>query len=221
MIKAENISQRTYIDTESIALPQQLNFQIESGEFVAFIASDEVEKSMLIKTLGLLAPLSGGELYINDIQISKLNEVEKATFRTRNIGILFRDVLLIDELTVFENVELPLIYLKVGKESRKFRVEKALAQLNLSHRKNHYPGQLQKEMLKQVELARALVIQPKIILVDEPTFNISIMGFEHLMKNLLEINELGITIVITSNEFKDNRFVNRRLYLDNREIIKQ
>lgn len=220
MIKAVNISQRTYIDNGSIALPRQLNFQIESGEFVAFIADDEMEKSMLIKTLGLLSPLVDGELYISDVEVSKLSDIQKSDFRTRNIGILFRDVLLIDELTVFENVELPLIYLKVDKNTRKSRVDKALAQMNLSHRKNHYPGNLQQELLKQVELARAIVIQPKIILVEEPSYNISVTGFENLMKNLLEINELGITIVITSNEFDADRFVHRSLYLDNKEVFK-
>lgn len=219
MIKAENIEQRKQTDDGQLVLLHHMNFHIEKGEFVAFIAGAGEGKTSLIKTLGLLTPIKHGKLYIDDIEVSELSAYEKIAFRTKHIGVIFSEFLLIDELTVFENVELPLIYSNIDSAERKRRVEITLAQLNLSHRKKSYPSHLPTELQKQVELARALAIQPKVILVDEPAANISASGYESFMKKLVEINDMGITIVITSDQHQDSKFIHRSLFLENGEIV--
>lgn len=221
MIKAENIEQRIQTDSGQLVVLDHMNFHIERGEFVAFISDDGVGKTSLIKILGLLTPIKQGKLYIDDVEVLELSSVERIDFRIKHIGVIFSDFLLIDELTIFENVELPLIYSGIDSITREKRVEITLAQLNLSHRKKSYPNQLPPELQKQVELARALVIQPKIILVDEPSTNISISGYESFMKKLVEINETGITVVITSNKHQDSKFIHRGLHLQNGAIIVQ
>lgn len=146
MIRAENIEQSINTDKQELLL-KHLNFHIEKGEFVAFISNNNESKSTLLKIIGLLIPIEKGRLILGNINVTNLSVTEKMTFRTQNIGFVFSEPFLIDELSVFENVELPLSYLKIKREIRKRSVEVVLEQLNLLHRKNYYPRQLWKSVV--------------------------------------------------------------------------
>lgn len=218
MIRAENIEQSINTDKQELLL-KHLNFHIEKGEFVAFISNNNESKSTLLKIIGLLIPIEKGRLILGNINVTNLSVTEKMTFRTQNIGFVFSEPFLIDELSVFENVELPLSYLKIKREIRKRSVEVVLEQLNLLHRKNYYPRQLSRELQQQVAIARALVIKPKIILADEPIAKLSKSGGEEVMKKLAEINEQQVTVVITSNSIENAAYAQKLLFIERGEVV--
>ena len=194
MIRAENIDCITTAKGVSTEL-KPLNFHIEKGEFATMQCSNGLVNATLLKTIGLLLPLQNGRLFINDTLVSELSANSQIEFRKNNIGFLFAEPFLIDELSVFENVELPLTYLGVGRRERKERVEIVLAQLYLSHRKEFLPSQLSKELRYHVALARAFVNQPQLLLVDKPKGH---SNTDELMKMLQEINEQQTTILMTT-----------------------
>ncbi|MDH5365669.1 MAG: ATP-binding cassette domain-containing protein [Cyclobacteriaceae bacterium] len=218
MIRAKNIEQNVHLGKRESIL-KHLNFHIEKGEFVAFISKNVENKSALLKIIGLLTPIDKGQLTLNSINVTNLSPTKKMALRIRNIGFVFSEPLLIDELSVFENVELPLIYLKLNRKTRKKYVENVLKQLNLLHRKNYYPRQLSKEWQQQVAIARAFVIKPKIILADEPIAKLSMFGGEEVMKRLAQINEQQVTIVITSNSIEKASYAQKLFFIERGEVI--
>lgn len=195
-------------EVETIAL-NKLSIEVKEGEFVAVMGPSGCGKSTLLNILGLLDDADGGSFVFNGIEVAGYNERKRADLRKRNIGFVFQSFNLIDELTVFENVELPLIYNNVKAADRKKRVEEVLDNLKIMHRRNHYPQQLSGGQQQRVAVARAVVNSPKLILADEPTGNLDSSNGNEVMQLLTELNEKGTTIVMVTHSEHDARYSHR------------
>jgi putative ABC transport system ATP-binding protein len=183
---------------ETTAL-QNIDFEVQKGEFVAIMGPSGCGKSTLLNILGLLDNYDSGVYYFNGIDTSSFNEKESANLRKGNIGFIFQSFNLIDELNVYENVELPLIALKIPLAKRKTQVEDILARMHISHRRNHFPRQLSGGQQQRVAIARALITSPKLILADEPTGNLDSTNGEQVMQMLEQMNAEGTTIVMVTH----------------------
>ena len=195
-------------EVETVAL-NKLSFEVKSGEFVAVMGPSGCGKSTLLNILGLLDDPDAGSYLFNGIEVSKFNERKRAELRKRNIGFVFQSFNLIDELTVFENVELPLIYLGMKSAERKERVETILDKVQIMHRRNHYPQQLSGGQQQRVAVARAVVNNPKLILADEPTGNLDSSNGNEVMQMLSDLNETGTTIIMVTHSEHDARYSHR------------
>ncbi|WP_419800868.1 ABC transporter ATP-binding protein [Mucilaginibacter sp.] len=195
-------------DIETSAL-NKLTIHVNDGEFVAVMGPSGCGKSTLLNILGLLDDPDGGSFMFNNIEVAGFNERKRADLRKRNIGFVFQSFNLIDELTVFENVELPLIYLGVDSSERKTRVETVLDKMQIMHRRNHFPQQLSGGQQQRVAVARAVVNNPKLILADEPTGNLDSSNGNEVMQLLTELNEQGTTIVMVTHSEHDARYSHR------------
>lgn len=212
MIKTENlfrIFKTNEIETTAL---NNINLQIKKGEFVAIMGTSGCGKSTLLNVLGLLDSITVGSYFFNGIEVSKYTEKQKAFLRKENIAFIFQNFNLIEDLTVFENVELPLIYLSVHKNERKNRVYRVLNRMEIEHRANHFPDQLSGGQQQRAAVARAIITNPKLILADEPTGNLDSRNGEEVMKMLEELNSEGTTIVmVTHSPFhaaRANRVIN-------------
>lgn len=209
MIKITNLEKVYRTDeVETIAL-NKLSLEIKKGEFVAIMGPSGCGKSTLLNILGLLDDPDAGSFIFNDQEIAGYNERQRADLRKRNIGFVFQSFNLIDELTVFENVELPLIYTGVKAAERKQRVEEVLEKVQIMHRRNHYPQQLSGGQQQRVAVARAVVNSPKLILADEPTGNLDSSNGNEVMELLTNLNEQGTTIVMVTHSEHDARYSHR------------
>ncbi len=195
-------------DIETSAL-NKLTIHVNDGEFVAVMGPSGCGKSTLLNILGLLDDPDGGSFMFNNIEVAGFNERKRADLRKRNIGFVFQSFNLIDELTVFENVELPLIYLGVDSAERKKRVDVVLDKMQIMHRRNHFPQQLSGGQQQRVAVARAVVNNPKLILADEPTGNLDSSNGNEVMQLLTELNEHGTTIVMVTHSEHDARYSHR------------
>jgi len=219
MIRTDNLK-KIYLteEVETTAL-DNVNIKIEKGEFAAIMGPSGCGKSTLLNVLGLLDNPSDGEYYFLDKEVSKLNERKRASLRKENIGFVFQSFNLIDELTVFENVELPLLYLKYSAGERKKRVNEVLEQMNIMHRANHFPQQLSGGQQQRVAVARAIVGKPKIILADEPTGNLDSTHGDEVMNILTELNEAGTTIVMVTHSPTYAQYGNRVIHLFDGHVV--
>jgi len=209
MIKITNLEKVYRTDeVETIAL-NKLSMEIKKGEFVAVMGPSGCGKSTLLNILGLLDDPDAGSFIFNDQEIAGFNERQRADLRKRNIGFVFQSFNLIDELTVFENVELPLIYTGVKAAERKQKVEEVLEKVQIMHRRNHYPQQLSGGQQQRVAVARAVVNSPKLILADEPTGNLDSSNGNEVMELLTNLNEQGTTIVMVTHSEHDARYSHR------------
>ena len=199
MIKIENLSKyfRTE-EVETIAL-NNVSLEVKDGEFVAIMGPSGCGKSTLLNILGLLDNPTSGQYYLAEKEVGHLKEKERTQVRKGNIGFVFQSFNLIDELNVFENVELPLTYLKVKQAERKKLVTDILKRMNISHRASHFPQQLSGGQQQRVAIARAVVSNPKIILADEPTGNLDSKNGTEVMQMLTELNKEGTTIVMVTH----------------------
>ncbi len=195
-------------DVETVAL-NKLTFEVKQGEFVAVMGPSGCGKSTLLNIVGLLDDPDSGSFLFNDIEVVDFNERKRADLRKRNIGFVFQSFNLIDELTVFENVELPLIYLGVKTDERRKRVEAVLDKMQIMHRRNHYPQQLSGGQQQRVAVARAVVNNPKLILADEPTGNLDSSNGNEVMQLLTDLNEQGTTIIMVTHSEHDARYSHR------------
>lgn len=209
MIKITNLEKVYRTDeVETIAL-NKLSLEIKKGEFVAVMGPSGCGKSTLLNILGLLDDPDAGSFIFNGQEIAGFNERQRADLRKRNIGFVFQSFNLIDELTVFENVELPLIYTGVKAPERKKKVEEVLEKVQIMHRRNHYPQQLSGGQQQRVAVARAVVNNPKLILADEPTGNLDSSNGNEVMELLTNLNEQGTTIVMVTHSEHDARYSHR------------
>ena len=195
-------------EVETVAL-NKLSFEVKSGEFVAVMGPSGCGKSTLLNILGLLDDPDAGSFLFNGTEVADFNERKRAELRKRNIGFVFQSFNLIDELTVFENVELPLIYLGMKSAERKQRVETILDKVQIMHRRNHYPQQLSGGQQQRVAVARAVVNNPKLILADEPTGNLDSSNGNEVMQMLSDLNETGTTIIMVTHSEHDARYSHR------------
>jgi len=205
-------------EVETTAL-NQVRFDVKEGEFVAVMGPSGCGKSTLLNILGLLDNPSGGEYYFNDHEVARFSERQRARLRKENIGFVFQNFNLIDELNVFENVELPLIYLGMPSSERKRRVEEVLDQMQISHRKKHFPLQLSGGQQQRVAVARAVVAKPKLILADEPTGNLDSAHGEEVMNLLEGLNQGGTTLIIVTHSQRDAEYSQRIVRLFDGQIV--
>lgn len=219
MIKTDSLKKifRTE-DVETTAL-NNVEIEINKGEFVSIMGPSGCGKSTLLNILGLLDNPSDGKYYFLEHEVSKHSERQRAMLRKQNIGFVFQSFNLIDELTVFENVELPLLYLGVSASDRKDKVNSVLENMEIMHRVNHFPQQLSGGQQQRVAVARAIVGDPKIILADEPTGNLDSSHGDEVMRILADLNEKGTTIVMVTHSPTYAEYGNRIIHLFDGQIV--
>ena len=219
MITLTNLSRifRTQ-DVETTAL-SNINLKVEQGEFVAIMGPSGCGKSTLLSILGMLDSPTTGNFEFSGDDISTYNEVKLAELRKSSIGFVFQSFNLIDELTVFENVELPLQYLKISRSERKQRVEEILKRVSIDHRADHLPQQLSGGQQQRVAVARALVSNPKLILADEPTGNLDSKNGDEVMAMLRELNKDGTTVIMVTHSEKEGDYANRLVRLLDGQVM--
>ncbi len=205
-------------EVETTAL-NGIDVQINGGEFVAIMGPSGCGKSTLLNILGLLDNPSSGQYHFYDHEVSGMSERQRANLRKGNIGFVFQSFNLIDELTVYENVELPLLYLKVSATDRKQKVEAALERMNIMHRRNHFPQQLSGGQQQRVAIARAVIAQPKVILADEPTGNLDSANGLEVMNLLSQLNQEGATIIMVTHSPHDAGFAHRIINLFDGKVV--
>lgn len=219
MIKVTNLCKvfRTE-EIETTAL-DNVSFEISDGEFVAVMGPSGCGKSTLLNILGLLDNPTSGSYELLGQEVSRLKEKDRTRFRKGNIGFVFQSFNLIDELNVFENVELPLRYLNISASERKQRVNDILKRMNISHRAKHFPQQLSGGQQQRVAIARAVISNPKLILADEPTGNLDSKNGKEVMDLLSELNREGTTIVMVTHSQKDAAVAQRTIDLFDGKIV--
>lgn len=205
-------------EIETTAL-NKVDLTVAKGEMVAVMGPSGCGKSTLLNILGLLDNPTGGEFYFNGNEVSRLSERNRTNLRKGNIGFVFQSFNLIDELTVFENVELPLLYMKVSASERKRRVDEVLERMKIIHRKKHFPQQLSGGQQQRVAIARAVVPNPMLILADEPTGNLDSANGEEVMNLLTELNKDGTTIVMVTHSPTDAEYAHRIIQLFDGHIV--
>lgn len=219
MIKTRNLKKiYTTEEVETTAL-NAVNFEIQAGEFVAIMGPSGCGKSTLLNVIGLLDNPSDGEYHFVGHEVSKYSERQRSNLRKENIGFVFQSFNLIDELTVFENVELPLLYLGYSSADRKKRVGEVLDQMQITHRKDHFPQQLSGGQQQRVAVSRAVVAKPKLILADEPTGNLDSANGTEVMKLLTDLNDNGTTIVMVTHSPSDAEYAHRTIHLFDGHIV--
>ncbi len=219
MIKTENLTKIFRTDeVETVAL-NQVSMEIKQGEFIAIMGPSGCGKSTLLNILGLLDNPSGGNYFFMGDEVSHYSEKQRARIRKENIGFIFQNFNLIDELNVFENVELPLIYLNYSVRERKRKVEEVLERMQITHRRKHFPLQLSGGQQQRVAVARAVVASPKLILADEPTGNLDSANGEEVMNLIESLHKNGTTVVIVTHSQRDADFSQRIIRLFDGQII--
>jgi putative ABC transport system ATP-binding protein len=219
MIKTRNLKRVYTTDEVETTALNNVNLDIQQGEFVAIMGPSGCGKSTLLNILGLLDNPDDGEYYFLDQEVSKFTERQRANTRKANLGFVFQSFNLIDELTVFENVELPLFYLGIPSSEREKRVNDVLEQMAIMHRKNHFPQQLSGGQQQRVAVARAIVAKPKLILADEPTGNLDSANGSEVMKLLSDLNEQGTSIIMVTHSAHDAEYAHRIIHLFDGHVV--
>ena len=197
------------------------NLSIRDKEFIVFIGPSGCGKSTLLNIIGLLDSFNGGSYALNNLEMSNANESKRSQVRKENIGFIFQNFNLIDELSVYDNIELPLIYSKVSSSERKKRVQEIAEKLNIVHRLQHYPQQLSGGQQQRVAVARALVINPKIILADEPTGNLDSTNGNEVMELLTDLHAQGSTILMVTHSAHDAAYSDKIITMKDGEILSE
>lgn len=221
MIKLENIKKvfRTE-EVETWAL-REVNLEVKEGEFVAIMGPSGCGKSTLLNILGLLDTPTNGSYMLNGKDVSKLKESERTDIRKGVIGFVFQSFNLIDELNVFENIELPLLYMGTSAKERRKRIEAVMDRMAISHRRKHFPNQLSGGQQQRVAIARAVLPNPKIILADEPTGNLDSKNGKEVMQLLSELHKEGTTIIMVTHSQHDASYADRIVNLYDGQIVNQ
>jgi len=219
MIKTVNLRKIYRTDEIETTALSDINLEIAQGELLAIMGPSGCGKSTLLNILGLIDAPDGGEYFFNGIQVSGYSEKQRTMLRKNNIGFIFQSFNLVNELTVFENVELPLIYTNMSGSDRKKRVNELLEQMQMTHRKDHYPQQLSGGQQQRVAVARAISNHPKVILADEPTGNLDSKHGDEVMKLLMQLNDAGTTVVIVTHSQQYAQFCKRIVRLLDGKVV--
>ncbi|HSH51040.1 MAG TPA: ABC transporter ATP-binding protein [Bacteroidales bacterium] len=219
MIKTEQLVKIFRTDEIETTALNKVDIEVKKGEFVAVMGPSGCGKSTLLNIVGLLDNPTSGELWFDGIEVSGFKERQRTELRKSNIGFVFQSFNLIDELTVYENVELPLLYLRVTAKERKEKVDAVLERMKIGHRRKHFPQQLSGGQQQRVAIARAVVANPKLILADEPTGNLDSANGEEVMKLLTELNKEGTTIVMVTHSPSDAEYAHRIVQLFDGHIV--
>ena len=205
-------------EVETLAL-NKVSIEVKEGEFVAIMGPSGCGKSTLLNILGLLDNPTSGEYYLNGIEVSRYTEAQRTKLRKGIIGFVFQNFNLIDELNVYENIELPLLYMGVSAAERKKKVQEAMERMAIVHREKHFPQQLSGGQQQRVAIARAVVANPKLILADEPTGNLDSKNGQEVMNLLSELNKEGTTIVMVTHSQHDAGFASRTINLFDGQVV--
>ena len=219
MLKTINLTKIFRTDEVETTALDKITMEVSSGDFVAVMGPSGCGKSTLLNILGMLDNPTEGELYFDDLEVSKYSERNRTNLRKGNIGFVFQSFNLIDELNVYENVELPLLYMKVSSSERKKKVNEVLERMKIVHRKKHFPQQLSGGQQQRVAISRAVVTKPKLILADEPTGNLDSANGEEVMNLLTELNKEGTTIVMVTHSPSDAEYAHRIIQLFDGHIV--
>ena len=219
MIKTVNLQKifRTE-EVQTLAL-NDVNIEVKEGEFVAIMGPSGCGKSTLLNILGLLDNPTSGEYYLNGIEVSKYTEAQRTNLRKGVVGFVFQSFNLIDELNVYENIELPLLYMGIPSTERKRRVETTMERMAIMHRSKHFPQQLSGGQQQRVAIARAVVANPNLILADEPTGNLDSKNGKEVMELLSELNKEGTTIVMVTHSQHDAGYAGRTINLFDGQVM--
>ena len=205
-------------EVETLAL-NKVSIEVKEGEFVAIMGPSGCGKSTLLNILGLLDNPTSGEYYLNGIEVSRYTEAQRTKLRKGIIGFVFQSFNLIDELNVYETIELPLLYMGVSAAERKKKVQEAMERMAIVHREKHFPQQLSGGQQQRVAIARAVVANPKLILADEPTGNLDSKNGQAVMNLLSELNKEGTTIVMVTHSQHDAGFASRTINLFDGQVV--
>lgn len=219
MIKTVNLQKIFKTEEVQTWALNNVNIEVKEGEFVAVMGPSGCGKSTLLNILGLLDNPSGGEYYLNGKEVSKYTEAQRTSLRKGVIGFVFQSFNLIDELNVYENIELPLLYMGIPSAERKRRVETAMERMAITHRSKHFPQQLSGGQQQRVAIARAVVANPKLILADEPTGNLDSKNGAEVMNLLTELNKEGTTIIMVTHSQHDASFAHRTVHLFDGSVV--
>lgn len=221
MIKTEKLSMLFTTEEVQTKALNEVTLHVEQGEFVAIMGPSGCGKSTLLNILGTLDSPTSGSYFFEGKQVDKMNENQLTALRKNNLGFIFQSFNLIDELTVYENVELPLVYMGIKTAQRKEKVNKVLEKVNLLHRANHYPQQLSGGQQQRVAIARAVVTDCKLLLADEPTGNLDSVNGVEVMELLSELNRHGTTIIIVTHSQRDATYAHRIIRLLDGQIVSE
>jgi len=205
-------------EVETIAL-EQVNLEIKEGEFVAIMGPSGCGKSTLLNILGLLDYPTEGNYYFMEKEVTNYQERKRALLRKSHIGFVFQNFNLIEELTIYENIELPLIYVGIDNKDRRQKVEAIMEEMRITHRRNNFPSQLSGGQQQKVAVARAVVAKPRLILADEPTGNLDSANGEEVMNLLSRLNKSGTTIVMVTHSQRDAEYSRRIVHLFDGKIV--
>ena len=219
MIKIENLSKVFRTENVETTALNGVSLEVKEGEFVAVMGPSGCGKSTLLNILGLLDNPDSGNYYLGGEEVGHLKEKDRTKYRKGRIGFVFQSFNLIDELNVYENIELPLRYLDIPASERKARVTEMMKRMNISHRAKHFPQQLSGGQQQRVAIARAVVAGPKLILADEPTGNLDSKNGKEVMDLLKELNQEGTTIVMVTHSQKDAAQAQRTIDLFDGQIV--
>ena len=213
MLKIENLTKMFLTEEVETTALDRVNLEVRPGEFVAVMGPSGCGKSTLLNIVGLLDSPSDGRYFFDGVDVSGMKETERTRLRKGSIGFVFQSFNLIDELTVFENIELPLLYLKMPPADRARQVTEVMERLNILPRKSHFPQQLSGGQQQRVALGRAIVARPKLILADEPTGNLDSANGHEVMDLLSKLNQEGTTIVMVTHSPVDSQRAHRIIHL--------
>lgn len=219
MIKTVNLQKVFKTEEVQTLALNNVSIEVKDGEFVAIMGPSGCGKSTLLNILGLLDNPTEGEYYLNENEVSKLTEAQRTNLRKGVIGFVFQSFNLIDELNVYENIELPLLYMGIPAAERKRRVESAMERMAIMHRSKHFPQQLSGGQQQRVAIARAVVSNPKLILADEPTGNLDSKNGKEVMELLSELNKEGTTIIMVTHSQHDAGFAGRIINLFDGQVV--
>ena len=221
MIKTEKLQKIFKTEEVETWALHDVTLEIKEGEFVAIMGPSGCGKSTLLNILGLLDNPTNGVYTLNGEDVSKYTEAQRTNLRKGVIGFVFQSFNLIDELNVYENIELPLLYMGVPKEERKQRVEEEMKRMDISHRVKHFPQQLSGGQQQRVAIARAVVANPKIILADEPTGNLDSKNGKEVMDLLTQLNKEGTTVVMVTHSQHDAGYATRTINLFDGQVVNE
>lgn len=219
MIKTENLQKIFRTDEVETWALNEVSIEINEGEFVAVMGPSGCGKSTLLNILGLLDNPTSGSYFLNGTDVAKFTENQRTSLRKGVIGFVFQSFNLIEELNVYENIELPLLYMKIAASERKKRVKEAMDRMAISHRDKHFPQQLSGGQQQRVAIARAVVANPKLILADEPTGNLDSRNGAEVMSLLTELNQEGTTIVMVTHSQHDAGYAGRIINLFDGKVV--
>ncbi|MDC1435851.1 ABC transporter ATP-binding protein [Gammaproteobacteria bacterium] len=219
MIKLVDILKTHRTDDLETTPLNNINLEVADGEFLAVMGPSGCGKSTLLNIIGLMDTPTSGLYYFNELELAGFNEKQRAEVRKNNIGVIFQSFNLIDELTVYQNVDLALLYQKVSPEERKVKVTEVLKQVGIDHRQKHFPQQLSGGQQQRVAIARAIVGQPKLLLADEPTGNLDTKNGNEVMAELKRLNDQGTTIIMVTHSDDHAKYGSRIVNMLDGEIL--